>query len=169
MTELLLNENELKLVHLTGCIESMSQAARLADALIEADEKGRDTEMWAAAYMMLVIQYCKPFKASLDEKRQPHFLDRPDYLSASQLTVHDRLIELRDRFIAHRDLQFLGQNVGYLTDGENAYPIACKKEHTVEAPDVEQIQELIKIVRENVARTNAALMRELTTSSAREF
>jgi len=59
--------------------------------------------LWNAAYQMALIDYAKPFKQSRGKGKRKHILPFPP-LSADDVELHKKLLDLRDTFLAHSDI-----------------------------------------------------------------
>jgi hypothetical protein len=89
--------------------------------ICELENTKSGSAIWAAAYRMTLIEYCKPFKKSTGLTKK-HQLTIPNFDSELKL-IHEEIINLRDKVLAHSDLTVLDAKVYY---GETHKPIISK-------------------------------------------
>ena len=101
------------------------------------------TEVWMAAYRMCLIDYCKPFKKS-NGANGKLILEVPE-LPQNLQEVHDYVIKVRDKILAHSDLEPLNVQIINREYSENKYPpIICTD--IPNFPVIELMLELVEAV-----------------------
>ncbi len=127
--------------HYQESITSLNRAWRTA---CELESTNPGNAIWSAAYRMVIVEYCKPFKKSNLKKGVRHNLKTPD-LSPNLEALHKELINLRDKVMAHSDIDVLDANVVY--DKSAQYPVPMIAKNSLNAlPDISNIRGLIEHV-----------------------
>ncbi len=88
-------------IHFQECINDLISSLKIMD---ELEGAVICATIWNAAYQKALIDYAKPFKQSRgkDERRIPPL---PFPLTpAADFKFHEKLLKLRDTFLAHNDL-----------------------------------------------------------------
>lgn len=91
--------DEEKFIHYVECIQSLNRAWRILQDLGEVEHP---TALHAAAFRFALIEYAKPYTRSdgIHGRRKL----QPPQLPTELLTLHDRLLDLRNKVLAHSDL-----------------------------------------------------------------
>lgn len=84
------------------CLNSLNAAWQIVNTL-QAVEDANTTLRWAA-WRMALVEYSRPYKTSYGIKIPKLVLPLPD-LSAEDRLLHKRIIDLRDKVLAHSDLR----------------------------------------------------------------
>ena len=129
---------EDRFIHYQESITSLNRAWRTVREL-EAAEPG--SAIWAAAYRMVLVEYCKPFKRSNGLVLKTLKLDVPELIGDLN-QIHDQVLHLRDKFLAHSDLDSIDPKVYYAVNGE---PIILKNTSPV-MPSLYELRTLIENV-----------------------
>ena len=99
-------------VHYVECIQSLNNAWVYLQAIRSTETKSALT---AAAYRFALIEYAKPYTTSDGahrnrKKRNAYKLPPPD-LSDSDTKLHQKILDLRNKVLAHSDLNLLEARV----------------------------------------------------------
>lgn len=124
-------------------LESMKALNRSWRVLKELQAIKNQTELWMAAYKMCLIDYCKPFKKSNGINRR-FSLQTPE-LPKHLKKTHDYVIYIRDKALAHSDLEPLKPMIVNRIFSKNSYPpIICTD--IPNFPKIELMLELVETV-----------------------
>jgi hypothetical protein len=93
---------------------------------------------------MVIVEYCKPFTISQISKKERYKLPLPSVPNESKI-LHDRLLDLRNQFMAHSDLTALDAKVYYDKTAEYPIPLICKSK-LGDLPSVTEIKNQVEIV-----------------------
>lgn len=104
---------EEQFIHYQESITSLNRAWR---TVCELEKTDSGTAIWAAAYRMALVGYCKPFKRSNGITQKSLRLNVPE-LSVELNEVHNQVTGLRDKLLAHSDLSSLDPEVYYSAEG----------------------------------------------------
>ena len=104
---------EDRFIHYQESITCLNRAWRTICEL-EGIESG--SQIWAAAYRMTIIEYCKPFKKSYGKGKNTYSLPLPEFIKEMH-DLHKTLISLRDTVLAHSDLGPLDAKIVYREHG----------------------------------------------------
>ena len=129
---------EERFIHYQESITSLNRAWR---TICELEGIKPGTQVWAAAYRMTIIEYCKPFKKSHGKDKNNHSLPVPEFGQGMQ-ELHDTLISLRDTVLAHSDLGPIDAKVVY---GDDHEPFIIKNT-LPKFPSPSDIKEIIEFV-----------------------
>lgn len=94
-----MQQEQEEYIHFHDCISSLNRCWVIINELCKS---GHSPIMFDASYRMALIEYSKPFKASKGITKR-HRLSLPS-LSVDQTVLHERILKLRDTFLAHSDL-----------------------------------------------------------------
>jgi hypothetical protein len=93
--------NDERFVYYQECITSLNSAWQIITTLQETKVR---PVIGRAAYHDALIDYAKPFKESRGKEIRSHFTKFPSEFSDTDKQLHDRIITLRDQFLAHSDI-----------------------------------------------------------------
>jgi hypothetical protein len=113
---------EEEYIHYQEAITSLNRAWR---TLRELEKSPARNAAWSAAYRMAIVEYCKPFTVSQISKKERYKLPLPSVTDESKI-IHDRLLELRNKFMAHSDLTALDAKIYYDKTAEYPTPLISK-------------------------------------------
>jgi hypothetical protein len=133
---------EERYVHYVECIQSLNTAWRILGELTTV-EPG---VIRAAAYRMALIEYAKPYKASFGihtRGARPYVLKPPPQLSAEDLALHQRILDLRDQLLAHSDLT-LKDAVVYASRVRDKPLVAIASSYAPSLPDFHEVIGLVE-------------------------
>ena len=91
-------------IHLQECIKSLNNAWVIACEIEKESKNIKSHAIVFAAYEMIFIEYCKPFKKSNGKNSKRYFLPVPPELNDFEKELHENIIRLRDKVIAHSDI-----------------------------------------------------------------
>lgn len=129
-----------KYIHYLESMKSLNGSWRVLKKLQTIEDQ---TEVWMAAYRMCLIDYCKPFKKS-NGANGKLILEVPE-LPQNLQDVHDYVIKVRDKILAHSDLEPLNVKIINREYSENKYPpIICTD--IPNFPVIELMLELVEAV-----------------------
>lgn len=97
--------NDDKYIFQEECCKNFHSAWSILDELEKINCESRILK--SAAYRMALVEYCKSYKKSFwsDRKDKSGWdLPAPNYLSKSFFEIHEKIIESRDKFLVHADL-----------------------------------------------------------------
>jgi len=127
--------------HYQESITSLNRAWRTA---CELERATPGNAIWSAAYRMVIVEYCKPFKKSKINKKDCHKLKTPN-LSSTDEALHEQLANLRDKVMAHSDIDALDASVSY--DKTAKYPVPIIVKNSLNGlPNISKIRILIEHV-----------------------
>lgn len=129
---------EEQFLHYQESITSLNRAWR---TVCELEKTDSGSALWAAAYRMAIVEYCKPFKRSHGITQKALKLEVPK-LRDELNQVHNLAIELRDKLLAHSDLDSLDPKVYYSSEGA---PCIVKNSSPV-MPSLNELRALIESV-----------------------
>jgi hypothetical protein len=86
-------------IHLRSSIENLNKAWTV---LLEIKKNKNNSLVWAA-FQFALIEYSKPYKVSNGIAQKKHKLDE-SYIPSNYLDIHKRILESRDKILAHADL-----------------------------------------------------------------
>ncbi|QVL44890.1 MAG: hypothetical protein KFB94_06145 [Methylophilaceae bacterium] len=92
--------------------ESITCLNRALRTICELEAIPPGTQVWAMAYRMTIIEYCKPFKKSRGIITAKLKMLEPQF-SSEMKEIHDKLISLRDTVLAHSDLGSIDAKIVY--------------------------------------------------------
>lgn len=122
--------------------ESVTGLNRAWRTICELETTSPGSAIWAAAYRMALIEYCKPFKRSKGISKHPLILKKRPPLPDAMVKLHEQVIDLRDTFLAHSDINRLDPKIHY----ENlALPLIVKNTDP-NMPSVKDMRMLIEHV-----------------------
>jgi hypothetical protein len=129
-----------KYVHLQECITSLNAAWSVVESLqiTEADK----TLKWAAIRMAL-IEYAKPYKRSRGVHSKNYVMQIPE-LSEDDKRLHSQIITLRDKMLAHSDLDFKEAKLYLGKIGNNVLPLIISTNIEPQLPSLDSIKGLIE-------------------------
>ena len=128
-------------IHFQESITSLNRAWR---TLCDLESHPSGNAIWSAAYRMAVVEYCKPFTKSQINKNERYKLTLPS-VSSDLEQLHERLIVLRDKVMAHSDLSVLDAKVYY--DKTAQYPVPLIVQNKLDSfPSVAVIKHLVETV-----------------------
>ena len=123
-------------VHFMQCIQSLNNAWAYLKAIRAPEQKSAFT---AAAFRLALVEYGKPYRLSYGIHKK--YKLPPDFLSGDDVALHDEILTLRDRVLAHSDLNVMDAKVSV-----PAYPgkpiLAANSEPSL--PDCDSIIGLIE-------------------------
>jgi hypothetical protein len=132
---------EERYVHFVECIQSLNTARRILTELGSVSPG----VVRGAAYRMALVEYAKPYKASYGNHSRgarPYVLTTPQ-LSATDLAFHERILNLRDKVLAHSDLT-LKDAVVYASRVQDQPLVSVASNYPPSFPDVESVVRLIE-------------------------
>ena len=129
---------EDKFIHYQESITCLNRAWR---TICELEEIEPGSQVWAAAYRMTIIEYCKPFKKSHGKGKNTYSLLLPEFSQKMQ-ELHGTLISLRDTVLAHSDLGPIDAKIVY---GDEHEPFLIKNK-LPKFPNPAEIKEIIEFV-----------------------
>ena len=109
-----------RFVYYQECITSLNSAWQIITTLQEISVTG---VIRRAAYHDALIDYAKPFKQSRGKEKRSYLTDFPSEFSDSDKTLHKRIIDLRDQFLAHSDLSIKDATVYKGKIGDRVLPL----------------------------------------------
>ncbi len=101
-----MDDQEEIYVHLANCIDSMNRVWRILNNI----RRNKDNPLAGYAFELALIEYSKPYKDSnsafRNEKGKPIRKYRlgTEFVPKKYLELHRRILDTRDRFYAHLDL-----------------------------------------------------------------
>lgn len=129
-----------KYIHYLESMKSLNGSWRVLKKLQTIEDQ---TEVWMAAYRMCLVDYCKPFKKS-NGANGKLILKVPELPQHLQET-HDYVVTVRDKILAHSDLEPLNVKVIDRRCLENEFPpIICMDIPSF--PVIELMLELVEAV-----------------------
>lgn len=129
---------EDRFIHYKESITCLNRAWR---TICELGEIEPGSQVWAAAYRMTIIEYCKPFKMSHGKGKDTYSLPLPEFRQKMQ-ELHETLISLRDTVLAHSDLRPIDAKIVY---GEEHEPLLIKNT-LPKFPKPDEIKEIVEFV-----------------------
>ncbi len=96
-----MNAEHEKYIFYQECVTSLNVAWNIVDVLARTQNH---KVVASAAYRMAFIEYAKPYKKSRGTFINNHTLTLPN-ISIEDKILHEHIIYLRDRVIAHSDLE----------------------------------------------------------------
>lgn len=95
-----MNAEHERYIFFQECITSLNSAWCIVDEI--SISENHKTVTWAA-YRMAFIEYAKPFRKSWGVHVKSHTLPPPE-ISPEFKALHDRIMNLRDKVLAHSDI-----------------------------------------------------------------
>ncbi|SEN63784.1 hypothetical protein [Nitrosomonas marina] len=132
-------------IHYQESITSLTRAWRTA---CELENTPPGSAIWSAAYRMVLIEYCKPFKYSFDEVKKRYKLPAPRFDEEKKI-LHEKIENLRDQVLAHCDISVLEAKVYYNPEAKFPVPLICQNNLTG-LPNITEIRELIEYVLDEI-------------------
>lgn len=114
-----MTEEHEKYVYFQECISSLNAAWSIIDTL--QSSVAHKTLAWAA-FRMALIEYAKPYKSSRGVHKRNHILPIPD-MSGEDKLLHECIIDLRDKVLAHSDISVKNAKVYVGKIGDRALPL----------------------------------------------
>ena len=105
-------------VHFEECLTRLNHAWRIICELEHADS---NSLVWIAAYQMAIIEYAKPYKESRGTNKWRYIIPTPELDDTNRL-LHEKLLSLRDTFLAHSDLTIKDAKVSVVSIAGNPKP-----------------------------------------------
>lgn len=136
-----MNSDHEKYVHFQFCLTSLNRAWGIIDSILLSDERNGITR---AAYELALIEYAKPFKISFGYENRRHSLSTPNF-SEDELALHNRLLRLRDKVLAHTDIPEKDVKVYLGSSTDPRIPMMIQNTGP-DLPELERTQELIETV-----------------------
>ena len=127
--------------------ESITCLNRAWITICELEEIEPGSQVWAAAYRMTIIEYCKPFKKSHGKDKNTYSLPLPEFSQKMQ-ELHETLISLRDTVLAHSDLGPIDAKIVY---GYKHEPLLIKNT-LPKFPSPAEIKKIIEFVLDDLYR-----------------
>jgi hypothetical protein len=115
-----MNEQEEKYLHFAYCIDNLNNAWRILNEI----KRQKGNPLVGYAFQFALIEYAKPYKDShsaiLNSKGKPKYKYnlRNKFIPETHLALHERIINIRDKFHAHTDLSIMDAKV-YITNSKN--------------------------------------------------
>lgn len=135
---------EEQYIHYQECINCLNTAWR---TVCELENNKPGNALWAAAYRMALVEYCKPFKRSQGLNKQPLKIENLSFDSEFK-RLHEEIISLRDTVLAHCDLGPLDAKLVY---GSSDSPMIVMNS-TPNLPKPSDIRQLIEFVLDELYR-----------------
>lgn len=135
---------EEEYIHFHECISSLNRCWVVIDELCKSDHS---PIIFDASYRMALIEYSKPFKVSRGVTKR-HRLSLPS-LSEDQAVLHDRILKLRDTFLAHSDL--VEKDAKIYQGKEMGLPLPVIISNTSPLlPDKQEVKALVEFLLDNL-------------------
>jgi len=142
-----MNELEERYIHLANCIDSLNRAWRILKKI--KGEKGNP--LAGFAFQFALIEYSKPYKDSnsayLNEKGKPLYKYKlaNDFIPKNYLILHKHIINVRDKMLAHLDLDVMDAKV-YVQSIEHGRNILRSQNIVDGAEEMENIDDIIGLI-----------------------
>ncbi|WP_158704627.1 hypothetical protein [Ectopseudomonas mendocina] len=132
--------NDEDYVYFQECLIRLNRAWEIICKLQSTEP--RDI-IWGAAYQMAIIEYAKPYKESRGTKKWRYILPLQNLTETDRL-LHDRLLSLRDTFLAHSDITIKDAKVFVGSISENPLPLIISNTEP-EMPQPHDVRALIEL------------------------
>ena len=142
-----MSEQEEKYIHLVNSIDSLNTTWRILKKI--KDEKRNP--LAGFAFQFALIEYSKPYKDSnsafLDSKGRPvrTYRLKTEYIPQSHLSLHKRILSIRDKMLAHLDLDVRDARV-YVQSTERGRNIIRSQNNIDGTEEMKNIDEIIKLI-----------------------
>ncbi|MEP6947611.1 MAG: hypothetical protein ABJA02_16950, partial [Acidobacteriota bacterium] len=93
-------EQEERFIHFVSCIEDLNDAWWILKQI----KRRKKNSLAYTAFQFALIEYSKPYKISYGKVKNRHKGLSIDYVPLEHISLHNRIISLRDSFVAHSDL-----------------------------------------------------------------
>lgn len=134
-----LSPEEEEYFHLVDCIESFRRSIEILRELSNANIGRTLTD---AAHKMAIIEYAKPYTSARGNSKFKYCLETPA-LCTSDTRLHDVLLTLRDKVIAHSDLT-PKQGKVFSTSATESRPAIVSLNTDPQMPSVDRVLALVE-------------------------
>lgn len=157
--------SEEEYIHYVECIDSLNRAWWILQKLRETKQRDAIT---AAAFRFALVEYAKPYKGSdgihQNRKKKNSYKLRPPSLSLEDLTLHQQILYLRDRVLAHSDLT-LKEAVVYRWQYGGQMNVGIVSNNSQQLPDIDSVVEFIERTL-NIMYVEQILLKESLATTA---
>jgi len=142
-----MNELEEKYIHLANCIDSLNTAWRILKKI--KDENGNP--LAGSAFQFALIEYSKAYKDSnsayFNEKGKPLYKYKLgiDFIPKDYLMLHTRIINARDKILAHLDLDIRDAKV-YVQSTERGRNILRSQNIVDGTEEMKNLDDIISLI-----------------------
>jgi hypothetical protein len=145
--------DEEKYVHFVESIDALNRAWRL---LKEVQAAKQSSLIVSAAFKFALIEYSKPYRRTVGVLGKYKLGD--EYVPVSQIDLHKRLLDWRDKVLAHSDLTLKEASVTAAMYSHG--PIVTVLSNTIDAAqDIQNIETIITLIEQTLDRMYAELPR----------
>ena len=136
-----MTQQEEQYVHFVSCTDSLNSAWRILHEIKQLPENS----LSGTAFKFAIIEYAKPYRTSYGSV-QPRYKLPDTYVPAARHDLHERLLNTRDKILAHSDLTVMEAklHVANVSVGQRAFIVQNILHGTEDFSNIDSIISLIE-------------------------
>ncbi|EEF59912.1 hypothetical protein [Pedosphaera parvula] len=149
-------------IHYTECCLGLNSAWRILKELQGIEKR---TGIHYAAYCFALIEYAQPYTRSDGTHKKYSIPSPPPQLSPEELKLHEQIIRLRHKVLAHSDLTLKDAKMSIFSYGGSPHAMIAQN-HLPQFPEINAVVSLIEHTLDAMYVTQSRMLDDLVANVA---